>query len=49
MGRWARGKRRNADIYPPISGPGRAEMMLALGLDAQHDMDAVAAEKMAAE
>jgi 2-polyprenyl-6-methoxyphenol hydroxylase-like FAD-dependent oxidoreductase len=49
VGRWARGKRRNADLYPPISGPGRAEMMLALGLDAQHDMDAVAAEKIAAE
>ena len=43
MGRWARGKRRNAELYPPAPGPGRSEMMLALGLDAQHDMDAVAA------
>jgi 2-polyprenyl-6-methoxyphenol hydroxylase-like FAD-dependent oxidoreductase len=40
VGRWARGKRRNADLYPPTPGPGRAEMMLALGLDAQHDIEA---------
>jgi 2-polyprenyl-6-methoxyphenol hydroxylase-like FAD-dependent oxidoreductase len=50
MGRWARGKRRNAELYPPVAGPGRAEMMLALGLDARQDMDAVAqTEKIAAE
>jgi len=49
VGRWARGKRRNADLYPPSPGPGRAEMMLALGLDAQHDVAVVAAEKIAAQ
>ena len=49
VGRWARGKRRNAELYPPSPGPGRAEMMLALGLDARRDMDAVAAEKIAAQ
>jgi hypothetical protein len=44
MGRWARGKRRNAELYPPAAGPSRAEMMLALGLDARHDIAAVAAK-----
>lgn len=29
---WARGRRRNADIYPPPLGPGRSEMMRILGL-----------------
>jgi hypothetical protein len=42
MGRWARGKRRNADLYPPAPGPGRTEMMLALGLDAKRDVANVA-------
>jgi 2-polyprenyl-6-methoxyphenol hydroxylase-like FAD-dependent oxidoreductase len=32
MGWWARGKRRNADLYPPPLGPGRREMMQTLGL-----------------
>ena len=36
---WSRGKARNADLYPPPPGPGRAEMFAALGLDS----DAVAA------
>ena len=49
VGRWVRGKRRNAALYPPSAGPGRAEMMLALGLDAQRDMEAVATEKIAAQ
>jgi hypothetical protein len=44
VGRWARGKRRNAELYPPAAGPGRAEMMLALGLDANHDIEAAAKE-----
>jgi hypothetical protein len=48
VGRWARGKRRNAALYPPPSGPGRAEMMLALGLDARADL-IVPAERIAAE
>jgi len=49
LGRWARGKRRNADLYPPSPGPGRAEMMLALGLDAQHDVASVTVETIAAQ
>jgi hypothetical protein len=48
VGRWARGRRRNAELYPPAPGPGRAEMMLALGLDARHDVDAVAGQALAA-
>lgn len=38
LGYWARGKKRNADAYPPKPGPGRAEMMQALGLDHQADL-----------
>ena len=38
MRRWARGKARNADLYPPPLGPGRAEMMMKLGLDPEADM-----------
>lgn len=34
---WARGKRRNARAYPPKAGPGREEMMRALGLDPEAD------------
>jgi 2-polyprenyl-6-methoxyphenol hydroxylase-like FAD-dependent oxidoreductase len=40
VGRWARGKRRNADLYPPAPGPGRTEMLLALGLNAKQDIAA---------
>lgn len=32
LGRWARGKRANAHLYPPSPGPGRTEVMTALGL-----------------
>jgi 2-polyprenyl-6-methoxyphenol hydroxylase-like FAD-dependent oxidoreductase len=35
LGVWARGKRRNADLYPPSAGPGRGEMMRTLGLTGQ--------------
>jgi 2-polyprenyl-6-methoxyphenol hydroxylase-like FAD-dependent oxidoreductase len=35
LGVWARGKRRNAALYPPSPGPRRAEFMQSLGL-AQH-------------
>jgi 2-polyprenyl-6-methoxyphenol hydroxylase-like FAD-dependent oxidoreductase len=35
LGVWARGKRRNADLYPPSPGPGRREMMQTLGLGAE--------------
>ncbi|HLI65616.1 MAG TPA: FAD-binding protein [Caulobacteraceae bacterium] len=31
-GRWARGRRANAGLYPPPPGPGRLEMLTALGL-----------------
>ncbi len=33
VGHWARGRGANAGYYPPPLGPGRAEMMAALGLD----------------
>jgi 2-polyprenyl-6-methoxyphenol hydroxylase-like FAD-dependent oxidoreductase len=36
---WVRGKTRNAAAYPPKAGPGREELMRALGLDAQADID----------
>lgn len=36
---WARGKKANAAAYPPKPGPERREMMLALGLDPQRDID----------
>jgi hypothetical protein len=35
---WARGKRRNADLYPPPVGPGRSELMAKIGLDAAADI-----------
>jgi len=35
---WARGKKRNADAYPPKPGPEREEMMHSLGLDPQADV-----------
>ena len=36
---WARGKKRNAAAYPPKPGPDREEMMNALGLNPQADID----------
>lgn len=45
---WARGKKKNARAYPPKAGPERAEMMQALGLDAQADIALAAQEKLAA-
>lgn len=36
---WARGKRRNAPAYPQKAGPGREEMLRALGLP--HDADVI--------
>jgi hypothetical protein len=41
---WARGRTRNAAAYPPKAGPDRAEMMQALGLDAQADIALAARE-----
>ena len=35
---WARGKRRNADLYPPPVGPQRSELMAKIGLDASADI-----------
>ena len=35
---WARGKKRNADLYPPPVGPDRSELMATLGLDASADI-----------
>lgn len=34
---WVRGKKRNAHLYPPKLGPGRTEMLTALGIDAMAD------------
>jgi 2-polyprenyl-6-methoxyphenol hydroxylase-like FAD-dependent oxidoreductase len=45
---WARGKRRNAGAYPANPGPTRAEMMSALGLSAQADIDRLAQARAAA-
>ena len=36
---WARGKRRNAPAYPQKAGPGREDMLRALGLS--HDADMI--------
>ena len=38
LGYWGRGRRRNAQAYPPKLGPDRAEMLQALAIDAQADM-----------
>lgn len=35
---WARGKKANAEAYPPKIGPTRAEMFADLGLDAKADL-----------
>lgn len=35
---WARGRRRNAAVYPPKPGPNRHELLGKIGLDAQADM-----------
>lgn len=42
---WARGKRLNAAAYPPKPGPERIEMMKALKLNYQADMDRAATER----
>ncbi|MBO6635260.1 FAD-dependent oxidoreductase [Parvibaculum sp.] len=34
---WARGRKRNADLYPPKLGPGRDEMFASLGISAEAD------------
>jgi 2-polyprenyl-6-methoxyphenol hydroxylase-like FAD-dependent oxidoreductase len=42
---WARGKRLNAAAYPPKPGPERIEMMKALKLNYQADMERAATER----
>lgn len=39
LGYWARGKARNAAAYPPKPGPDREELMAAVGLSPQADID----------
>ncbi len=41
---WARGKTRNAALYPPKGGPDRTEMLQAVGVSPTADMDRVRAE-----
>jgi hypothetical protein len=36
---WARGRKRNADLYPPKLGPGREEMFASLGISAEADRE----------
>lgn len=36
---WARGKKRNADLYPPKLGPDRPEMLSSLGLSPTADFE----------
>ncbi|MBS0411636.1 MAG: FAD-dependent oxidoreductase [Proteobacteria bacterium] len=43
LGYWAKGKKRNAAAYPPKVGPERDELMTALGLSPQLDIDRLAA------
>ncbi|MDO8324538.1 MAG: FAD-dependent oxidoreductase [Phenylobacterium sp.] len=46
LGYWARGKKANAAAYPPKLGPGRHEMLTALGLSPQADIDRLAAAQV---
>jgi 2-polyprenyl-6-methoxyphenol hydroxylase-like FAD-dependent oxidoreductase len=38
LGYWARGRRRNAEAYPPKPGPERTALMRAVGLSPEADM-----------
>ena len=42
LGYWMRGKTRNAAAYPPKPGPDRAEMLKALSVNAQADIERIA-------
>jgi flavin-dependent dehydrogenase len=42
LGYWMRGRKRNAAAYPPKAGPDRADMMQALALDSQADINRIA-------
>ena len=46
LGYWSRGKKANAAAYPPKLGPGRQEMLTALGLSPQLDIDRLAAAEV---
>ena len=48
LGYWARGKTRNKAAYPPKAGPGREDMMRALGLSHEADI-VILAQRRAAE
>lgn len=41
---WARGKRRNAEAYPPKPGPERETLMTAIGLSPQADIERLRTE-----
>jgi len=43
LGYWARGKQRNAEAYRPKGGPERAEMLKALGISPDADIERVQA------
>jgi 2-polyprenyl-6-methoxyphenol hydroxylase-like FAD-dependent oxidoreductase len=47
MAAWARGKKANAELYPPKVGPDRLDLMTALGLSPQLDIDRLAAGEAA--
>jgi len=41
---WARGKTRNAPLYPPKGGPDRTEMLQAVGVSHTADMERLRAQ-----
>ena len=41
LGYWMRGRRRNAAAYPPKPGPGRTDMLTALSVDPEADLEPV--------
>jgi len=43
LGYWARGKERNAEAYRPKSGPARAEMLHAVGISPDLDVERIQA------
>ncbi|MET0273926.1 MAG: FAD-dependent oxidoreductase [Phenylobacterium sp.] len=44
LGYWSRGRKRNAAAYPPKAGPGREEMLPAVGISPQADVERLRAE-----
>ena len=45
---WSRGKKKNAAAYPPKAGPERLEMLRALSIDHELDMQRLAEQRKAA-